>query len=232
MLGERIFKVIINVTCISSLYKILLGEDCDFLDVRIGGNTENPLYFYNHPCQKLPRHLDNFYLFKLSYHLYELGHTLVLDRHRLDFVEYLLHHFLTFVLILFSYSVGYLPVGAAVMVLHDVTDLAVSIFKLTIDITPGVIQAIGYVVMVVPWVYFRLWYFPFHLIARIPQEYMNWHGAKKNFQLVSMLSAFLCALCCLHVFWFYLMVKGLVKRMMSKNWKEQVSLQSSSNRDE
>jgi hypothetical protein len=32
------------------LYKIMLGDDCDFLDVRVGGKTEHPLYFYNHPC--------------------------------------------------------------------------------------------------------------------------------------------------------------------------------------
>lgn len=136
MLGERIFKIMINVLCVSLIYKIMLGEDCDFLDTRVGGSTEHPLYFYNHPCQKLPQHMDNFYLFKLAYHCYELIYTIIMDRKRKDFVEYMLHHFLTFFLILYSYMLNYLPVGAAVMVLHDVTDLCASIFKLVIDITP------------------------------------------------------------------------------------------------
>jgi hypothetical protein len=48
----------------------------------------------------------------------------------------MLHHFLTFTLILFSYVVNYLPVGAAVMILHDVTDLTTTIFKLFCDVTP------------------------------------------------------------------------------------------------
>lgn len=61
---------------------------------------------------------------------------MLVDRKRPDFPEYALHHFLTFTLILFSYVLNYLPIGAAVMVLHDVTDLGASIFKLTIDVTP------------------------------------------------------------------------------------------------
>lgn len=54
MLGERVFKITINVLCVSSLYYILLGGDSNFLDVRLGGSTLRPLYFLNHPCQKLP----------------------------------------------------------------------------------------------------------------------------------------------------------------------------------
>jgi hypothetical protein len=136
MLGERVFKFIINVLCVSSLYYILLGEDCNFLDVRLGGNMLRPLYFLNHPCQKLPGSLDSFYIIKMAYHCYELGHTIIMDRHRVDFPEYVLHHFLTFTLIFFSYLLNYLPIGAAVMVLHDVTDLIASFFKLMIDVTP------------------------------------------------------------------------------------------------
>jgi hypothetical protein len=54
MMGERIFKILMNIICVSALYKILTGEDCDFLDIRIGGRVEKPLYFNNYPCQKLP----------------------------------------------------------------------------------------------------------------------------------------------------------------------------------
>lgn len=50
MLGERIFKITINLLCVGLLYRIMLGDDCNFLDVRLGGHTEHPLYFYNHPC--------------------------------------------------------------------------------------------------------------------------------------------------------------------------------------
>jgi hypothetical protein len=54
----------------------------------------------------------------------------------MDFPEYFLHHFLTLTLVGVSYSLNELPVGAAVMLLHDVTDLGMSICKITVDITP------------------------------------------------------------------------------------------------
>jgi ceramide synthetase len=80
--------------------------------------------------------MDSFYIFKMSYHCFELMNTIMFDMKRPDFPEYMLHHFLTFTLILFSYVVNYLPVGAAVMILHDVTDLTTTIFKLFCDVTP------------------------------------------------------------------------------------------------
>ena len=46
---------------------------------------------------------------------------------------------MTWSLIFFSYSLNMLPIGAAVMVLHDITDLAVTLFKLTTDITPTLV---------------------------------------------------------------------------------------------
>jgi ceramide synthetase len=220
MLGERTFKIVMNVLCVYSLYQIMLADDCDFLDTRVGGHTEHPLYFFNHPCQKLPSNLDSFYVFKLSYHCYELLHTSIFDRKRTDFPEYMLHHFLTFTLIFFSYVVNYLPVGAAVMVLHDVTDLCASIFKMVADITPFPIQICGYIIMVTSWVYFRMWFFPVHVIARIVEESQVWVGKTWNFNLVGMLTAFLAVLFLLHVFWFYLMLKGFIKRMKKTDYKE------------
>lgn len=55
MLGDRIFKLVINVTCVALLYKILLQEDCDFLSVWLGGKAEKaPLYFKGYPCLNVP----------------------------------------------------------------------------------------------------------------------------------------------------------------------------------
>ena len=157
-------------------------------------------------------------------------HTLMMDRKRSDFPEYVLHHFLTFTLILFSYVLNYLPIGAVVMILHDVTDLGCSIFKLVVDITPTVVQVIGYLFMIVPWVYFRLWFFPSHVILRIVEELQTWHSyVPANMAMITMLTAFLSLLFCLHVFWFYLMVKGLVKRFKT-SFSNGISLSTNENK--
>jgi ceramide synthetase len=140
------------------------------MDTRIGGNKSRPLYYDNYPCQKLPANLDGFYIFKIAYHLYELGYTLLKQRSRSDFAEYMLHHLMTWSLIFFSYSLNNIPIGAAVMILHDVTDLTVTLFKLTIDITHNLVGYFFYAQMIVSWVYFRLWYFPLYVIKRLHEE--------------------------------------------------------------
>lgn len=98
MLGERIYKLIINVFSVVMLFKIMLQEDCEFMDIRIGGNQERPLFYKNYPCQKIPAHLDGFLVFKYSYLVFELGYTLLMHRARADFPEYMLHHLMTWAL--------------------------------------------------------------------------------------------------------------------------------------
>jgi ceramide synthetase len=170
LLGERIVRVTVSSIYLSVLYKIMLQDDCEFLDVRAGGRVDHPLYFHNYPCQKIPDNLDNFYIFKLAYHTYELIYSLIFHRKRVDFPEYVLHHFLTFALIFTSYTLNYLPIGSIVMLLHDITDLCMSIFKLSSDVTPMIVQFLTYSLMVVPWIYFRLWFFTVHVIGRIYEE--------------------------------------------------------------
>ena len=45
MMGERVFKVTVNLLFLGVLYKIMSGDDCDFFDVRVGGSIEHPLYY-------------------------------------------------------------------------------------------------------------------------------------------------------------------------------------------
>jgi ceramide synthetase len=233
MLGERVFRVVVNIFCVISLYLIMRRDDCNFLDKRIGGSVERTFFFSNYPCQPLPMYLDGFYLFKLAYHLYELGYTIGMQRSRPDFPEYFLHHLITWSLIFFSYSLNMLPIGAAVMLLHDLTDLSVTLFKLTVDITPVPVQVATYILMLVSWVYLRLWYFTGHVILNVYEDCYEGTNVCKDVQYspLNMLFAFLIGLCCLHIFWFYLMVKGLVKRFRSKtSFKDAIIMSSSVNR--
>jgi hypothetical protein len=139
MLAERWFRLLINAGYVAVLYKILLQDDCEYLDWRVGGDKESPHYFFNYPCQKIPEGLDSFYVFKIAYHLFEQIYSLIYQRNRADFLEYFLHHFMTITLVAFSYSMNFMPVGSVVMLLHDVTDAGMSICKVTADVAPIVI---------------------------------------------------------------------------------------------
>ena len=50
MLGERVFRLINYSFCTSFLLFTLRGEDCNFLDWRIGGNNDAPHYYSDYPC--------------------------------------------------------------------------------------------------------------------------------------------------------------------------------------
>lgn len=136
---------------------------------------------------------------------------------------------MTWSLIFFSYSLNYMPVGAAVMILHDLTDLSVTMFKLTVDVTHIVIQSVFYVILLVSWVYLRLWYFPVHVTYRLHEEcYQDVVCRFMQYQPLNMMTSFLWGLFCLHIFWFYLMVKGFLKRIRSKDGNA-VFMKSSAN---
>lgn len=157
MLSERVHKLFIYTVTTLMLFYIL--KNSDFLHVYLQGNKPNPNYFNNYPCTKLPNYLDDFYVMKLAYHGYEMVYTLLFQRHRRDFPEYILHHTVTLFLISFSYSLNFLNIGAVIMLLHDYSDIILSIFKLTVDTTSAIVQYIAYAIMLSNWIFTRHYFF-------------------------------------------------------------------------
>lgn len=70
--------------------------------------------------------------------------------------------------------------------------------------------------MVFPWIYYRLWFFILHVIRRIFEEiYYSEHPVVANTFNITV--GFLIALSFMHIFWFYLMIKGLLKKLGNMN---------------
>ncbi len=125
----------------------------------------------------------------------------------------MLHHSLTAVLIYFSYLLYFLPIGAVVMLIHDVTDLSVSVFKVLVDVTHYVIQFTAYFQMLFLWMYLRLYYFPVHIIMKIVRDIREWPQETYHGYFAVMVVLFLMGLAGLHAFWFYVMLKGVWNRV-------------------
>jgi len=103
------------------------------------------------------------YVIKLAYHCYEMVVNMLFHRDRKDFSEFLLHHILTIVLILYSYTANLRPVGSVVMFIMDFSDIFVAIFKMTIDVSDS-IQLYTFLSMMITWFYFRIWHYPIYVI--------------------------------------------------------------------
>jgi len=84
--------------------------------------------------------------------------------------------------------------------------------------------------MLVSWVYFRIWFFPVHVICRILEEIETWPEETFSINIALMTVGFLIALACMHVFWLYIMIKGIIKRLRCQNRAEAISLGSRENR--
>lgn len=214
LLGERIYRLTIYSGFTVGLYVIL--KNSDMLNWRLLGLHNDPDYFHNYPCLVLPPGLDDFYVMKLSYHFYELVRFLALERNREDFPEFFLHHLVTFALIIFSYSCNYIPIGAPIMLLHDSSDLLVSVFKLCADTTHSIVEIMSFLIMYAYWIYTRLYVFPIYIIWPLHEQVYQRYIPNLNYSIMHMMFGFLCCLEGLHMFWTYLMTKGLYRKMFNK----------------
>eukprot|EP00347_Sterkiella_histriomuscorum_P009355 403341532 len=213
MMSERVYKFFIYAATTGCLFFVL--KQSNFLHTYLWGDQADPQYFANYPCQKIPKYLDDIYVIKLAYHTYELVYTLLFQYDRRDFPEYILHHIVTMSLILFSYSVNFLPIGGVIMIIHDLPDCLVCIYKITADVMGPKIQYSAAAAMFLSWIYFRLWFFPYQTIYMYYQQVAHsTHYVISN--VFWIIFVFLCFLEILHLFWFHLMIKGIINRLTNK----------------
>jgi len=110
--------------------------------------------------------LDDFYIIKFSYHVYEIINASLFHRDRRDFSEFLLHHIVTITMVGYSYATNVIPIGGPIMLVMDASDVLVAVFKLTVDAYDKW-QLPVFLSMIFGWIYFRLWFFPVYLITEI-----------------------------------------------------------------
>jgi hypothetical protein len=109
----------------------------------------------------VPQYLNEFYIVKFSYYSHELVYTFIHNRHKPDFSELFLHHFVTNVLVFFSYTTNSTKVGGAVLMLHGISDIWTANMKMMIDFSSEAMIVVWYFTMLISFVYTRIFVFPF-----------------------------------------------------------------------
>jgi hypothetical protein len=94
-------------------------------------------------------------------------YTLLYHRERKDFSEFMLHHLVTFALVIFSYSINCLPYGAVIMFIHYISDIFISTLRGFMDVVRIELSVFIYGWVILSWIYFRLYYFPFRLLGNL-----------------------------------------------------------------
>nr|XP_039263922.1 ceramide synthase 1-like [Styela clava] len=129
-----------------------------------------PLTFYGWKNgQDVPQDIYTFYMVQLSFYFHSVYGTLYMDVWRKDSVVMLLHHFVTLLLVGFSYIFRFTNVGILVLFFHDITDIILEFTKLVLyHKTVGgkwtkicdFISTIGFVLFGTAWFVFRLYWYP------------------------------------------------------------------------
>lgn len=167
-MGESTFKLFIYL--VTTIMQFYILKQSNFLHKYLWGDQDFPRYWANYPCTQIPNYLDDFYVMKLAYHCKEIVYTLIFHYNRRDLSEFLLHHFVTVFLVLFSYSMNYLPVGAVIMLIHDIPDVMLNCFRISMDCLSFKYYMSAYAGMVLSWLYFRIYFFYYWIIRVIEIE--------------------------------------------------------------
>ena len=142
------------------------------------------------------------------------------DTKRSDFWEMFIHHIVTIALIVFSYCTGFLRVGCIIMLTHDVSDIfleSAKIFNYIAKVRPWAQPMTDILFLGFAIVFFlsRLVYFPFYIIHSAFTTPLDIIPHDDGIVTIPVFHGLLLVLQVLHIFWFSLIVKLLVKVMAS-----------------
>jgi len=94
-----------------------------FIPPALLGKGSCDALFLNYPEVPTLPLLKEYYLVQLGSHFCSVFEQLMFKRKDIKFYEYFLHHYLAFVLILFSYLTHNWAMGAMVLITHDISDI-------------------------------------------------------------------------------------------------------------
>lgn len=161
--------------------------------------------------QRLKLSVKAIYLMELSFYTYCVPALFLWEIRRKDFGIMLTHHLVTITLIGMSYIFGYSRVGTAIMLLHDVCDIFLESAKMFKYSGSELGANVLFVFFTLSWLVLRLAYFPFFCIHSVMFVATEVIGQPPEFHMGFIFC--LCALQVMHIFWFYMIVKMIVKAL-------------------
>ncbi|GAQ79490.1 long-acyl-chain ceramide synthase [Klebsormidium nitens] len=182
--------------------------------------TKGTLNFWKGwPEQKMRMDLKLFYASELGFYSYGIVFLLLWETKRKDFGVMTIHHIGTLVLISYSYFTGFVRVGNMVLLAHDISDILLEGAKLFKYSKNEIGASVTFALFAISWLVFRLIYYPTYLIRSTAFEaqkaFLENRTVAETVVYYYCFNTFLIMLLVLHVYWFYLIGRMIVKQVQN-----------------
>ncbi|KAK4777900.1 hypothetical protein SAY87_018087 [Trapa incisa] len=172
------------------------------------------------PDQKTKLKLKGVYMYAAGFYTYSIFALIFWETRRSDFGVSMGHHVATVILIVLSYIFRFARVGSVVLALHDASDVFLEIGKMSKYCGAEGIASVSFILLVLSWIILRLIYYPFWIIWSTSYEVVQTLDKEKHPVdgpiYYYIFNTLLLCLLVLHIYWWVLMFRMLVKQVQSR----------------
>ncbi|KAG0088021.1 sphingosine N-acyltransferase lag1 [Podila epicladia] len=187
--------------------------------------ADTTFYWRDYPKTLLSGTMKWYYLIQFAFWLQQLCLAILgIEKRRKDFLEFMIHHIITCLLIGFSYSFNLTSVGHAVLCAMDFSDIVLSACKMLKYMHKDQAADVGFVFFVITWVMSRHYYYGVIVWSCFVEApiYANqtWDPARGMYFTPRVLQGFQVLLCSLYavlLFWLAMIGRVALKVLKGEN---------------
>ncbi|KAF9986312.1 sphingosine N-acyltransferase lag1 [Mortierella antarctica] len=187
--------------------------------------SDSTYYWRDYPKTQLDATMKWYYLVQFAFWLQQLLLAILgIEKRRKDFLEFMIHHIITCLLIGFSYSSNLTSVGHAVLCVMDFSDIVLAACKMLKYMHKDRLADVGFVFFVVTWVLSRHYYYGLIIwscFVEAPKyANMDWDPSRGLYFTPMVLNGFLFLLCSLYtvlLFWLAMIARVALKVLRGEN---------------
>ncbi|KAK8967730.1 hypothetical protein KSP40_PGU013983 [Platanthera guangdongensis] len=172
------------------------------------------------PNQKIKLKLKAVYMYAAGFYTYSIFALLFWETRRSDYGVSMSHHVATASLIILSYIFRFARVGSVVLAIHDASDVFLEMGKMSRYSDSEWLAAISFILFAASWVVLRLIYFPLWIIWSTSYEVALTLDKEKHKVdgpiYYYVFNTLLIALLVLHIYWWVLIFRMIVKQIAAK----------------
>jgi len=174
----------------------------------------------NWPHQHVPTAVWWYYIIETGFYWSLLLSTFAFDIRRSDFLQMMLHHAVTILLLSMSFAINFVRIGTLVLFSHDAADVFIELGKLLRYGHYNMAVNVVFIIFFTIWIATRLVYYPFWIIHSVMftapgmiQESYRWLNILQRPLIPRILLFMLCTLVILHIFWTYVLLRIAAKSL-------------------